>query len=146
MRRIVLDANVLAPGFTSQGSASAHLVNLWRSGAFALVLSDHLLGELARTLADPYFANRLAPGTAEAILALLDTTATLTEITVEVRGIATHPEDDLVLATALSGHAVVLCTRDKHLLRLGAHRGVTILSPGELLGRLVAEGHSPAPT
>ena len=141
MRRVTLDANVLAPGFTSQASASARLIDLWRAGAFVLVLSEHLLGEVARTFADPYFAARLQPGDPEAIVALLGSAATLTDIAVTVRGVATHPEDDLVLATALSGRADVLCTRDRHLLRLGIVGDVVLLSPGELVARLTAEGH-----
>lgn len=60
MTRILLDANVLAPGFTSQGSVSARLIEQWRTGAFELILSEHVLGELARTLTDPYFASRLS--------------------------------------------------------------------------------------
>ena len=139
MRRITLDANVLAPGFTSHGSASSRLIDLWRSGAFALVLSEHVLQELARTLTDPYFASRLPYEEATAILTLLSAKATLTELTIEVSGVATHPEDDLVLSTALSGQATILCTRDKQLLKLGSYQGVAILSPGELVARLQNE-------
>ena len=139
MRRVTLDANVLAPGFTSHGSASSRLIDLWRSGAFALVLSEHVLQELARTLTDPYFASRLPREEATAILTLLSTNATLTELTVDVDGVATHPEDDVVLSTALSGQATILCTRDKQLLRLGFYLTVAILSPGELVARLNSE-------
>jgi putative PIN family toxin of toxin-antitoxin system len=100
------------------------------------VLSEHILGELARTLTDPYFAARLGPEEAAAILTLLRTNATVTELAVPVRGVATHPEDDLVLSTALSGQASILCTRDKQLLKLRSHQTVVILSPGELLARV----------
>jgi putative PIN family toxin of toxin-antitoxin system len=139
VRRVTLDANVLAPGFTSHGSASARLIDLWRTGAFELVLSEHILSELARTLADPYFATRLPREDAAAILALLRTNATVTELTTQVRGVATHPEDDVVLATALSGQAAILCTRDKQLLRLRSYQHVAILSPGELVARFEVE-------
>ena len=139
MRRITLDANVLAPVLTSQGSASARLIDLWRTGAFELILSEHVLQELARTLADPYFATRLPREDAAAILVLLRTNAIVTELTAQVRGAATHPEDDAVLATALSGQAAILCTRDKQLLKLRSYQQVIILSPGELVARFEAE-------
>jgi putative PIN family toxin of toxin-antitoxin system len=139
VRRITLDANVLAPGFTSRGSASSQLVDLWRSGAFALVLSEHVLQELARTLSDPYFASRLPREEAMTILTLLSKNATVAELTVDVHGVATHPEDDLVLSTALSGQATILCTRDKQFLRLGSYLTVTILSPGKLVAHLNRE-------
>ena len=137
--RVLLDANVLAPGFTSQGSASTKLVSLWRAGVFELILSEHLLRELARTLADPYYATRVPTEEAIGTLARLRIAATVTDLTVEVRGVATHPEDDLVLSTALSGQASILCTRDKQLLRLRSYQSVAILSPGELLILLEAE-------
>jgi putative PIN family toxin of toxin-antitoxin system len=127
VRRITLDANVLAPGFTSQGSSSAQLIDLWRASAFELILSEHVLQELARTLADPYFAMRLPRDDAAAILMLLNSTATVTELTVDVSGVATHPEDDAVLATALSGQATILCTRDKQLLKLRSYQRVIVL-------------------
>ena len=50
-------------------------------------------------------------------------------ITVEVSGVATHPEDDLVLAAAVSAGADYLVTGDKQLLKLGRYQGATILSP-----------------
>jgi putative PIN family toxin of toxin-antitoxin system len=139
VRRITLDANVLAPGFTSQSGASARLLDHWRAGRFELILSEHVLEELARALADPYFAALLPPGEDAAILTSLNVDATLTELTVPVVSVATHPEDDLVLSTALSGQASILCTRDKQLLKLRSYQSVDVLSPGELLARLESE-------
>ena len=100
------------------------------------MVSEHLLGELARTFADPYYAARVRPDQASRILALLRTDALLTPLTVSVAGVATQPKDDLVLATALSGGAGYLATRDKQLLKLGSHRGLIILHPGDLLDLL----------
>lgn len=60
-------------------------------------------------------------------------------ITVEVHGVAAHPEDDLVLATALSGQADYLVTGDLKLQRLGTHQGVQILSPRAFLDVLERE-------
>ena len=56
----MLDANVLAPGFVGQASVSVRLVDLWRAGAYELALSEHLLGELARTFTDPYYRARVS--------------------------------------------------------------------------------------
>jgi putative PIN family toxin of toxin-antitoxin system len=137
VKRITLDVNVLAPGFTSQGSASARLLDLWRADAFTLILTDHILAELTRTFADPYFAVRLPGEVAAAIISLLGEAKV--EQTIAVHGVATHPEDDL-LASALSGEATILCTRDKQLLRLRQTRSVSILSPGELLALFADEG------
>jgi predicted nucleic acid-binding protein len=53
--------------------------------------------------------------------------------------VATHPEDDLVLATAVSAHADYLVTGDRKLQRLGSYQGVRILSPREFLAVLAPE-------
>lgn len=144
MRRVTLDANVLAPAYIGEGGASARLIGMWQGGLFALVLSEHLPRELARTFKDSYFARRLPPDEAAAILSSLAAGAHITELTVPVVAVATHPEDDLVLSTALSGDASVLCTRDKQLLRLGdyEYETVSIFSPGELLALLEREAQS----
>ena len=57
----------------------------------------------------------------------------------EVRGVATHPEDDLVLATAVSGQVDYLVTGDRQILRLGMYEGVTIISPAAFLDILHAQ-------
>ena len=66
-------------------------------------------------------------------LALLHDEAVITPLTVEVHGIATHQEDDLILASALSGKASYLVTGDGKLRKLATYEGVTILSPRAFL-------------
>ena len=46
---------------------------------------------------------------------------------------ATHPQDDLVLAAAVSAGADYLVTGDRKLLSLGRYLGVTIVSPRTFL-------------
>lgn len=64
----------------------------------------------------------------------------LVETAVDVAGVASHPEDDLILATAVGGRAGFLVTGDKQLLRLGSFRGVTIITPRDVLDRLGEPG------
>lgn len=75
----------------------------------------------------------------EAAVTLLLTEATLVEVTVSVDGVATHPEDDLVLATAASAAADFLGTRDRQLLKLGTFHGVRIVHPADLVSLLVRD-------
>jgi predicted nucleic acid-binding protein len=91
---------------------------------------------LTRTLQKPYFAKRLPPQQAAVYLRALISLATLTPITIQVSGVATHPEDDLVLATALSASADYLVTRDRQLLNLGSYQRLAILAPTAFLGIL----------
>lgn len=133
---VVLDSNVLARASISHGTAVSAIIDAWRDERFSLVVSTHLLDELTRTLAKPYFAGRISSERQVAYQRLLATFATLVPITVAVHGVATHPEDDLVLATAVSAGADYLVTRDRQLLALRSYRDVLIVSPTEFLSAL----------
>jgi predicted nucleic acid-binding protein len=54
-------------------------------------------------------------------------------LTDRVSGVASHPEDDVVLSTALSGRADFLVTGDAALRGLGQYRGTVVLSPRAIL-------------
>ena len=132
MSAAVLNTNVLASGFLGyyiSASTPGELLRRWRGEVFGLVTSEQILVELGRTFTRPYFSRRLSVTECAENIALLRTRLTLVSITVEIHGIATHPEDDLVLATAMSGHADYLVTGDLKLQRLGTYQGVRILSP-----------------
>ncbi len=132
----VLDTNVLVSGFAGflqSTSTPGQLLHRWRNGQFELIVSAHILTELATTFANPYFQQRLTLQQRAAALALVRSEARITPITVAVHGVATHPEDDLMLATAVSGPAEYLITGDKPLQNLGSYQGVTILSPRAFL-------------
>ena len=135
----VLDTNVLASGFTGQfvdTSTPGELIRRWRASRYELLFSEHIISELAKTVDEPYFARRLSvPERTEALAALWQEARFVT-ITVEVNGVATHPEDDVVLATAVSGNADYLVTGDLKLQKLGSYEGVRILSPREFLNLL----------
>ncbi len=134
----VFDTNVLASGFIRNSSPPGQLLAAWSTGAFELVVSEPILTELAHTFEDPYFLQRRTAEQMAADIALLSQQATITSITVEVHGVATHPEDDLILATAVSFHADYLVTGDSQLQKLGAYQGVTILSPRAFLDLILA--------
>ncbi|HEV2106804.1 MAG TPA: putative toxin-antitoxin system toxin component, PIN family [Thermomicrobiales bacterium] len=119
MIRVVLDANVLAPGFLGATSASAQLIELWRQDVYELAMSEHLLGELVRPYTDPYFRRRISSVDSARVVALLRRRALFTELTVTVTDVATQPKDELVLATGLSAEASHLATRDKQQLKCG---------------------------
>ncbi|MCD6028134.1 MAG: hypothetical protein K0S78_308 [Thermomicrobiales bacterium] len=128
----VLDTNVLASCFVGEDkpeSTPGELIRRWRSGSFILVISEHILTELAGTFTDPYFTRRLpAPRIAEALDSVrID--AVVQPLTVAVSGIASHAEDDVVLATELSAGAEFLVTGDKELRQLGAYGGTRLLLP-----------------
>src|SRR5450759_4749458 len=59
MTRAVLDTNVLASGaVASPGTTLARIIDAMGQGSFELVVSEVILIELRRTLANPYYAGR----------------------------------------------------------------------------------------
>jgi putative PIN family toxin of toxin-antitoxin system len=133
MIAVVLDTNVLATGFLSRETPPGQLIDAWQTGLFHLVTSEHIITELTRTLAKEYFSQRLTAEQRARAVTLLRAEATVTPIIATVSGVATHPEDDLILETAVSGKAAYLVTGDMQLRKLGSFKRVTILSPADFL-------------
>ena len=138
--RVTADANILASGVVGLRAQPvtppAQFVQSWQAAEFLLILSEHLLGELDDALAKPYFTRRLRAEDRAHFRQLLRHQAIITPLTVTVTGVATHPEDDLVLATALSGDAQFLVTGDHKLLALKAYQGLIIVSVHAFLAML----------
>lgn len=133
MIRAVLDTNVLASGVTHAKGHSGQLVTAWRRRALDLVVSDHILEELTHTLDDRYFKKHLTKRERQNIVPRIRRQAWLTEITVQVNGVAPSNEDDLVLATAKSGGATYVVTGDEAFQAIGSYEGIQIVSPRQFL-------------
>jgi uncharacterized protein len=141
MIRATLDTNVLVAGIVaSPQTVNGQVIQAWLENKYSLVLSEAILTELSRTLAEPYFSARLTAAQIEAAVSLLRSEATIVPRLVSVAGVATHPEDDLILATALTGRAHYLVTRDEKLQeKVQEYKGVEIVSPPVFLQRLREE-------
>lgn len=135
----VLDTNVFAAGFVRPEPPPGQLLAAWRARRFVLVASDHILSELTKTFEEPYFRDHLTPDQRARNLALVRQETIIMPITADVHGAATHPEDDLVVATAVSGRVDYLVTGDSKLQKLGAYEGVSIVSPRQFLEILLKE-------
>src|SRR5436305_15272530 len=138
MIRATLDTNVLVAGIvTSPHTVNGQVLQAWRENKYSLVLSEVILTELSRTLSEPYFSARLTAAQIEATVNLFHSEAIIVPLLVTVAGVATHPEDDLILATALSGRVDYLVTRDEKLhKKVQEYKGVFIISPPVFLQRL----------
>jgi uncharacterized protein len=137
--RVVLDTNVLASGLVSKAGTLSTLLDCWAAGMFTGVISEHILAELESTLAKPYFQRGASADWVARTIERVRAGTDIARITVIVEGIATHPEDDLVLATAVSGNADYLVTGDRQLLKLREYQRVGIVSVPEFLQILAGE-------
>jgi putative PIN family toxin of toxin-antitoxin system len=137
--KVVLDTNVLASGLVGlprEKSTPGEILRRWHAGSFDLVTSEAILTETARTLTKYYFQKQLPPGKRLAAVETLRRRAFVVHIMESVEGVASHPEDDLVLATAVAGHAEYLVTGDNGLLAVESFQNDSIVSPQEFLALL----------
>ena len=134
----VLDANIIASGilgFRNPDSIPGTLLRLWRKGIFTLVTSEHIRSEVKNLLHKPYFIKHLSAQEISRVQALLRFQAKQVFITEELGNVTTSPEDDLVIAAAVSGKADYLVTGDLPLLRTvgKSYKGVKLMSPIDFL-------------
>lgn len=131
----VLDTNILASGTISAANAPGQILDAWHARKFELVTSAHIIDELTRTFKKPYFKNQLTNQAVNNFIDLLQNEAFITPIIVQVQGVATHPEDDLVISAAISGKVDYLVTGDQPMLsKVGSsYQGVTFTTPNEFL-------------
>ena len=141
MIRAVLDTNVLASAAIAHpGTTLATILDDVVANRFDLAISEYILVELRRTLATPYYAARITPAAAARYVQLLISLGTTVRINTSVQGVATHPEDDPILATALSAGANYLVTGDLRLRdRVPSFQGIPLVSPAEFLDVLTRE-------
>jgi putative PIN family toxin of toxin-antitoxin system len=128
--RVVLDTNVLASGIVYRRSIPGRIVGAWNQGAIKVVLSAHILGELARIL--PRFDHKLHWQASDYanLIDILTLRAEIVEPEPLEPDAARDPGDVPVLGTLLASKADYLTTGDGDLLVL-AERYPTIVAPAE---------------
>lgn len=134
----VLDANTIASGilgYRNPGSIPGEILRLWRKDIFTLITSKHIRDEVKYVLHKPYFTKHLTPQQISRIQSLLQFQAKQVAITEDAPKVATHFEDDLVIATAVNGKADYLVTGDGSLLRkVGkSYQGVKFITLNDFL-------------
>lgn len=139
MLRVVIDTDVLLSAFISPEGASRQLVLDALEGKFALLLSTALLMEYESVLRRPAHLAR-AKATGAEVSEILDA---LLGICVPVafdykwRPTGAHADDELVIETAINGHADALATFNLRDMRdAGARFGFRAERPGPLVRRL----------
>jgi putative PIN family toxin of toxin-antitoxin system len=128
--RVVLDTNVLVSGIAYPAGTPGKILGAWRRGAVIVVLSDHIVGELSRSL--PRMNHRLnwAPQKFKEEIELLALLAQMVEPANLPQAAARDPNDVPVLGTLLASKADYLITGDDDLLSL-AEQYPTVISPAD---------------
>jgi uncharacterized protein len=142
MLRAVLDSSVLLSTFLTPRGTSAELLRAVLRGDFVLCLSAEIVEETTRKLRGKSEAFRRRYGytneeVEEHAVLLLANAEPVTNLPDLAGAVPGDPKDDVIVATAVAAGADYLVTGDRrHLLTLGAYRGVRIVGVREFLDLL----------
>jgi hypothetical protein len=137
----VLDTNVAVRGAISPKGPSAEIIKAWRARSFAWVTSPPLLQELESTLRSPRLKRYIAWSDDELaeFIALVRAVAKIVVPTSRIDVIRLDPADNRVLEAAVEGHVDYVVTGDRHLLDIGRHENIPIVTPARFVA-IIATG------
>lgn len=135
--RVVADTNVVVSGLLWSGPPR-RVLDFARIARIDLFTSPDLLLELEDVLSRRKFARRLALIGIESRELAIGYAALARVILPRVISpvIEEDPDDDAVLACALTARADVIVSGDRHLLNLQRYQGIWIVKASEFLARL----------
>jgi len=140
--RVVVDTNVLVRAHARASGSARALLKALTGPHHVLILSPFLLSEVERVLNYPRM-QAIWPLTQEEIDAFVSQLSAIAEVVQPPLEtipdvLASDPDDDPVLATAVLGKAEILCTLDRHFhtdeaKTYAAGHGFKIMTDVELL-------------
>ena len=135
--KLVADTNVVVSGLLWLGKPG-QILEAAANGKLTIYTSPALVNELAAVLAAPKLAQRIERSglTREEILARFLNVAILVQPGAVPRVVPDDPDDDHVVACAVTAGANIIVSGDSDLLRLKEHQGIHILSAAETLQRI----------
>ncbi len=144
--RIVLDTNVALSGLLWRGTPWRLIGAIRHQSGHRLFSSAALRAELADVLVRPFASRRLAMigRSTEAVLADYGGFVEMVAPVAVPAVVAADPDDDHVIAAAVAAEADLIVSGDSHLLGLGHHGGMRIVTPAEALAMMDGVSRSDA--
>lgn len=131
MYRVTPDVQALVQATISPKGAAGVLLASWERGETALIMCEEIVAEYEVVLSRPRIVNKfthISTATIAASAATLREHSTFVTVSEVPRVVVEDPDDDVVLACAVAGHAEYVVSRDNHLLKMGAYQGIPIIS------------------
>ncbi len=126
--KIVLDTNVLIAAFISRGFCHELLEHCILT--HTLVTSEFILNELAEKLINKF---KYSAELADEVVTLLRSRMQVVAPAALSSPISRDPDDDNILAAAVTGNCDCIISGDKDLLVLKQFEGINIFSPRDFL-------------
>lgn len=131
MLRITPDTNVLVRGTISPHGAAGQVLATWVAGNVALVTCAQIVEEYQDVLTRPHIRDRyrhVTPATIAVLAAALRHDAILVTLADVPPVITKDPDDDVVLACAVSGGVDFIISGDPHVLGVKVYQGIPIVT------------------
>lgn len=140
MIRVVLDTNVIVSGSLWAG-LSGHVMTAITQRLIKPVVSEAMLDELTDVLARQKFDKRLKQigKTSDDIIRSYMNYCEVIEAKPLPMQISPDPDDDMLIACAISGSVSIVVSGDAHLLNLKSYQNVEFIPISTLLERLSAK-------
>lgn len=129
--RVVLDANIYISSLISDKGNPATIINKWLSGEFEVLLSQPIVSEIKRVTGYERLQKKYKKIREYRLefVELITKQGIWIEPT-EVLSIVTADEsDNRYLECAIAGGAIYVVSGDEHLLDIGNHQGISIITP-----------------
>jgi len=129
--RVVLDTNTLVSALLFRGSL-ARLVELWQNSRFTPFFSKETFSEFKSVLEYSKFsltAQEIRIIIQEEVLPFFE----VIDVAEQITGICRDPDDNKIIACAVSASAEFIVSGDKDLLDIGHYKSIRIISPSDFL-------------
>ena len=127
--RVVLDSNVLVSALVGHSEPRRLLIRLL--DGHVIISSRKMLAELEDVLSKRKF--ELPKHNIDEFMLIIVKGSHITPVTDCPKVILEDADDDVVLATALSGDTEYIVTGDRHLLKLKKYKGIWVVTVREML-------------
>jgi putative PIN family toxin of toxin-antitoxin system len=134
--RLVLDTSVIVSAFRSRDGASFRLLQLLREERYTAVATPSLLLEYESVLKRPHQRRALALSDEQLEEAIRGLAALIEPVRVDFqwKPQLADPDDEMVLETAINGHAEAIVTHNtRDFLPASGRFGVRVATPGVII-------------
>jgi len=140
---VVLDTNIVVSALITPEGGPGRVLEAWRAEQYNLCTSEMLIQEMEEVLLRRKFLKRplQVVENAQSVVLRIRSYALIVSLEVIPRGVPNDPDDDVVLATAVAGRVDGIVSGDQHLLALGRHQGIAIMTPLQFLAELPRRSH-----
>jgi len=130
MLKAVCDTNVIISGLIASSGSPYEVLEAWRRGEFALLVSAEIVAEVTEVLGRAFFQERrgITDKDIAEVKYLLETDAVMVSPESCLQVIENDPDDDRILECALDGGADYLVSGDQHLLSEKQFRHILIVT------------------